>query len=134
MLAGPLYLGPSSVLLRVMAPRVGLSQFTVWDGQSWPHYTFGFHNVGSSGGGQDRRAALFDAYAADLSDTFSGLFDMSAREAWAEANELVEGPDVQWAYLRATSPTLNTYEARPGETEPTDLGSDRSFFTGRGSC
>ena len=117
-----------------MAARVGLSHFTGWDGQSSPHYTFGFHKACSSGGGPDRRAALFDAYAAGLFDTFSGLFDMPAREAWAEANELLEGSDTTWAYLRATSPTVNTYGARLRDTEPTDLGPDRTFFTSHGSC
>jgi len=109
-----------------MTARVDLSRFTGWNGQSSPHYTFGFYTACSSGGGPDRRAALFEA--------FSGLFDMPVGEAWAEANELVEGPDVVWAYRRATSSTRNTYGARLRETEPAELGSDRTFFMSRGSC
>lgn len=126
-----------------MAPRVGLSDFIVWDAPASPcdgidlerpHYTFGFSNPCPTGDGPDRRATLFGAYAAGLADTFSGLFDMPAREAWVEANEILEGPGIEWAYQRASSPTRNTYGARIRETEPTELGSDSTFFTARGSC
>jgi hypothetical protein len=116
-----------------MAAYVGSSPFTVWDGQSPPHYTFGFHGSGPFGGEPDRQA-LFGAYAGGLADTFSGLFDLPAREAWAVANEILESADYSWAYRRVTSPSHNTYGARLRETEPTDLGTDRSVFTARGSC
>ena len=117
-----------------MAADVGNAPFTVWDGESHSHYTFGFHGPGPRGGGPDRRAALFGAYAGGLADTFSGLFDMPACEAWAEANEILESADVSWAYRRTTSASHNTYGARLRDTEPTDLGADRSLFTARGSC
>ncbi len=138
-----MYLGALCVLLVVMAPIVGLSAFTAWDAEAStcegidlevPHYTFGFHLAGSSGAGQDRRAELFAAYASGLSSAFTGLFEMPAPDAWAQANEIVEGSDVSWAYIRATSPSVNTYRARPGDTAPADLGSDRTLFTARGSC
>lgn len=77
-----------------------LSQFT-WT-EDHGDTVFGFCDAGSTGGGQEPRGALFDAYATGLRETFLGLFDMPAHEAWAEANELVEGPGVNWAYLRAT--------------------------------
>jgi len=77
-----------------------LSQFT-WT-EDHGGTVFGFRDAGSAGGGQEHRAALFDTYANRLRATFTGLFAMPAHEAWAEANELVEGPDVEWAYLRAT--------------------------------
>ena len=98
------------------------------------HYMFGFHTSSYSGGGQDSRGALFAAYAAWLHYTFFGWFDMPMREAWAEANEIVEGSDVSWAYLRAASPDANTSDERLRAAEPTDPASDRSFFTARGSC
>jgi hypothetical protein len=98
------------------------------------HYMFGFHNSSYSGGGQDPRGELFAAYSAWLQYQFFGLFDMPMREAWAEANEIVEGANVQWAYLRATSPTANTYQERLREAEPSDPSANRSFFTARGTC
>ncbi len=78
-----------------------LSQFT-WT-EDHGGTVFGFREAGSTGGGQEHRAALFDAYATGLREAFTGLFDMSAHDAWAEANELVEGPGVEWAYLRAAA-------------------------------
>jgi hypothetical protein len=98
------------------------------------HYMFGFHSSSYSGGGQDPRGALFGAFAASLHDTFFGLFDMPMREAWAEANEIVEGSGVEWAYLRATSPVASTYGERLRAAEPTDPVTDRTFYTARGSC
>jgi len=120
-----------------------MSPFIVWDGSASPcdgidleppHFTFGFHNPCPTGAGPDQRAALFATYAAGLSDTFTGLFEMPAREAWAEANEILEGPGIEWAYLRSTSPSHNTYGVRLREAEPTDLGTERTLFTARGSC
>lgn len=97
------------------------------------HYMFGFHNSSYSGGGQDPRGTLFATLAAWFYYRF-GWFDMPMREAWALANEIVEGSDVQWAYLRATSPSANTYAERLREAEPADPTSDRGFFTARGTC
>jgi hypothetical protein len=116
-----------------MAADVGIAPFTVWDGQSPPHYTFGFHGSGPRGGGPDRQA-LYGAYAGGLSDAFSGLFDLPAREAWAEANEILESADISWAYRRTTSPSHDTYGARLRATEPAEPGADRSWYTARGSC
>lgn len=98
------------------------------------HYLLGFPGPSYSGGGQDPRGALLAAYASGLRDTFAGAFDLPVREAWAEANELVEGPDVQWAYLRATSPEANTYRERLGAEEPDTPASDRSFILALGTC
>jgi hypothetical protein len=76
-----------------------LSQFT-WT-EDHGGTVFGFGGAGSTGGGQEHRATVFDAYAGGLREAFGGLFDLPAHEAWAEANELVEGPGVEWAHLRA---------------------------------
>ncbi|HET9140923.1 hypothetical protein [Actinophytocola sp.] len=89
--------------------------FTVWDGPVRDGL-LGFRDVCFSGGGQDRRAALFAGYAGGLRDTFAGLFDMSAEQAWAEANELVESPDVYWVSLRV------------------DPSGGRTFYRASGSC
>ncbi|MGH9283603.1 MAG: DUF6345 domain-containing protein, partial [Acidimicrobiales bacterium] len=61
-------------------------------------------------------------------------WDMPLREAWAEANEIVEGSGVQWAYLRATGDGAPTYNERLRGSEPADPTSGRSFWTARGSC
>ena len=69
------------------------------------HYMLGFHNSSYSGGGQDSRGTWFAMYAAWLHFTsFFGGWDIPAREAWAEANEIVENSSVQGAYLRAEAP------------------------------
>jgi hypothetical protein len=93
-----LYLAAPSVLLLDMAARVTLSEFSVCEER--PPYTFGLAPAGSAGGGAERRTELFEAFAARLAEIFGGLFDMPAREAWAEANEIVEGPGINWAYTR----------------------------------
>ena len=98
------------------------------------HYLFGFHGSCYSGGGQDPRGALLASYAAWLHYTFFDLFDMPMREAWAEANEIVESADVSWAYLRATSPEANTYDERLRAGEPAEPAADRTYVTARGSC
>jgi hypothetical protein len=116
-----------------MAADVGISSFIVWDGQPPSYYTFGFHGSGPRGGGSERRA-VFGAYAGGLADSFSGLFDLPAREAWAEANEILESADVSWAYRRTTSPSHDTYRARLRATEPAELGAGQSWYTARGSC
>jgi hypothetical protein len=95
------------------------------------HYVLGFHTVSCTGGGQDRRVALFDSYASELFRVFRGEFDLPIREAWAEANEIVEGPDVEWAYRR---PAGDSYHERLRVAEPVDTGSARSFYLARGSC
>jgi hypothetical protein len=98
------------------------------------HYLLGFHGDSYTGAGQDSRGTLLAGYAAGLHDTFSGVFDMPVREAWAEANELVEGADVQWAYLRATSLETNTYQERLRAEEPEKPVAGRGFVTARGTC
>jgi Family of unknown function (DUF6345) len=98
------------------------------------HHMFGFHTTPYSGGGQDPRGALFAGYAAWLHYTLGGVFDMPVREAWIEANELVEGPDVEWAYLRVSGAESNTYHERLRAEELAGPGSDRVFHTARGSC
>lgn len=76
----------------------------------------GFRDVCYDGGGQDRRAALYARYVRGLGDLFAGLFDMSAEQAWAEANELVESPRVCWVSLRM------------------DPSGGRTFYRASGSC
>ncbi|MFL6140907.1 MAG: DUF6345 domain-containing protein [Labedaea sp.] len=98
------------------------------------HYMFGFHDSSYSGGGQEPRGALLASYAAWLHYTFSGVFDMPMREAWAEANEIVEDAGVHWAYLRVSSDEENTYHERLRVEEPADPGTGRTFFTARGTC
>lgn len=101
------------------------------------HYMLGFHNHSYSGGGQSSRGTWFAMYAAWLYyGPLSWLFrvDMPIREAWAEANEIVESSDVQWAYLRAEAPEAPTYNERLREAESTDPVSSRSFWTARGTC
>jgi hypothetical protein len=117
-----------------MGPTDRRSAFAALDEDSSRHYDFGFHGRGQYSDDSDLRAALFGAYAAGLRGAFSGLFDMPAHQAWAEANEILEEPGIEWAYRRATSETHNTYGARLGDTEPTDLGTNHYFFTARGSC
>ena len=99
------------------------------------HYMLGFHNSSYSGGGQDSRGTWFAVYAAWAHYALPfGWWDVPVREAWAEANEIVEGSNVQWAYLRATSPTAPTYNEFLRAGEPADPTTNRSFFTARGTC
>jgi hypothetical protein len=101
------------------------------------HYMLGFHTSSFSGGGQNSRGQWFALYAAwffywPLASFFS--IDMPIREAWAEANEIVEDSSVQWAYLRAEAPGAPTYNERLREPEATDPVTNRSFWTARGTC
>jgi hypothetical protein len=101
------------------------------------HYMLGFHNSSYSGGGQDSRGTWFAMYAAWFYYApMSWLFrlDMPVREAWAEANEIVEGSNVEWAYLRAEAPGAPTYNERLRVAENPDPVSNRSFWTARGTC
>jgi hypothetical protein len=98
------------------------------------HYMLGFHNHSFSGGGQDSRGTWFAIFAAWGYYTLFGMWDMPVREAWAEANEMVESSDVQWAYLRATTDSAPTYNERLRAGEPNDPTSGRSFWTARGTC
>jgi hypothetical protein len=63
-----------------------------------------------------------------------GFWDMPVREAWSEANEIVEGSNVEWAYLRAESPGAPTYNERLREPEPPDPTGSRTFWTAHGTC
>ena len=101
------------------------------------HYMLGFHNSSYSGGGQNSRGTWFAMYAAWLyywSGSWLFRVDIPVREAWAEANEIVEGSNVQWAYLRAESPGVPTYNERLRVAETTDPVTSRSFWTARGTC
>ena len=99
------------------------------------HYMFGFHNSSYSGGGRDARGQYFAIYAAFLYYITGGLFgSYTLRYAWKKANTLVESSDVQWAYLRATSDSANTYNEKLRSSEPADPTTNRSFWTARGSC
>lgn len=100
------------------------------------HYMFGFFNGSYSGGGQDSRGTWFALYAAYY--FYRPLpfltIDMPVREAWAEANEMVEGSDVRWAYLRAETASAPTYNERLREAELSDPLPNRSFWTASGNC
>ncbi len=98
------------------------------------HYMLGFHNSSYSGGGQNSRGTWFAIYAAWGFYSMFGMWDMPVREAWAEANEMVEGSNVQWAYLRAASDGAPTYNERLRANEPADPTTQRSFWTARGTC
>ena len=94
----------------------------------------GFHTSSYSGGGQNARGTWFAMYAAWLHSLFSFFPQYPVREAWATANILVEGSDVQWAYLRATGDGADTYNEVLTSAEPADPTVNRSFWTARGSC
>jgi Family of unknown function (DUF6345) len=98
------------------------------------HYMCGFHNSSYSGGGQNARGTYFAMYAAWLSTAIPWTAPYPVREAWKMANVLVEGADVEWAYLRATAPGADTYNEVLGTGEPADPVANRSFWTAHGSC
>lgn len=99
------------------------------------HYLCGFHTSSYSGGGQNARGHYFAMYAAWLAAVFPFFAPYTVREAWKMANVLVEGSDVQWAYLRATAPGAETYNEIFNTSEPADpVGAGRTFWTARGSC
>ncbi|MCB0910435.1 MAG: hypothetical protein KDB60_02325 [Propionibacteriaceae bacterium] len=101
------------------------------------HYMLGFFNSSYSGGGQNDRGYYFALYAAYFYYwSFSGLFsvDIPIREAWAEANEIVESSSVKWAYLRAGTASAPTYNERLRLAEATDPVAPRTFYTASGTC
>jgi hypothetical protein len=101
------------------------------------HYMFGFHTNSWSGGGQNDRGVWFARYAAYFyywALNWLVKIDMPVREAWAEANEIVEGSQAQWAYLRAEARGVPTYNERLRASEPTDPVGNRSYWTARGTC
>lgn len=104
------------------------------------HYMCGFHNSSYSGGGQNARGSNFAAYAAFLHyATFGLLPQYTIRSAWKKANVLVEGSNVEWAYLRCTGQTssgasADTYNERLTTTETNDPTHSRSFWTAHGPC
>lgn len=100
------------------------------------HYMLGFFNSSYSGGGQNSRGTWFAFYAAYFfyRPLLFLRFDMPVREAWAEANEIVEGSSVRWAYLRAEAANAPTYNERLREAEATDPVTNRTFWTASGTC
>ena len=98
------------------------------------HYMCGFHNSSYSGGGQNARGQYFAMYAAWLHAVIPFMPQYPVREAWKSANMLVEGSDVEWAYLRATAPGADTYNELLTGSEPVDPTVNRSFWTAHGSC
>jgi hypothetical protein len=50
------------------------------------------------------------------------------------ANVVVEGSDVEWAYLRCTGSGADTYNELLTPAEPADPMTNRSFWTAHGSC
>ena len=99
------------------------------------HYMLGFFNSSYSGGGQNSRGRWFAILAAYFFyRPFFIRFDMPVREAWAEANEIVEGSSVRWAYLRAEAANAPTYNERLREAETNDPVTGRTFWTASGNC
>ena len=98
------------------------------------HYMCGFHNSSYSGGGQNGRGTYFAMYAAWLHAVCSFFPQYPVREAWAMANTVVEGSNVEWAYLRATGDGANTYNELLTPNEPVDPTVNRTFWTAHGSC
>ena len=98
------------------------------------HYFCGFHNSSYSGGGQNPRGQYFAMYAAWLHAMFPFMPQYPVRQAWKMANVMVEGSDVEWAYLRCTGAGADTYNEVLGAGEPADPTTDRSFWTAHGSC
>ncbi len=103
------------------------------------HYMCGFHNSSYSGGGQNARGQNFAMYAAWLHEVFGWFPQYTIRDAWRVANELVEGSNVEWAYLRATGTTAsgasaNTYNEKLTTSEPNDPTHNRTFWTTHGTC
>ena len=82
------------------------------------HYMCGFHNSSYSGGGQNARGQYFAMYEL----------------LWKMANVMVEGSNVEWAYLRATGTGADTYNELLTGSEPVDPTVNRSFWTAHGSC
>jgi hypothetical protein len=91
-----MYLTAPGVLLQDMAARVTMPD------------TFSLAPAASSGGGAEWRSDLFDAFATRLAELFGGLFDMPAQQAWAEANEIVEGAGIDWVFRRDEGETVYT--------------------------
>jgi hypothetical protein len=101
------------------------------------HYLLGFFNHSYSGSAQSPRGTWFAMYAAWLyywPGRFILRVDVPVREAWAEANEIVEGSNVRWAYLRAEAAGAPTYNERLRESESADPVTGRSFWTASGTC
>jgi hypothetical protein len=103
------------------------------------HYMLGFHSNSFSGGGQDARGSYFAWYAAIGSFGLFGGGALPIRRAWDKANTLVEGSNVEWAYLRCDGTDrqgnpANTYNERLLPNEPVDPVRDRTFWTARGTC
>jgi hypothetical protein len=98
------------------------------------HYMCGFHTSSYSGGGQNSRGTYFAMYAAWLHAVLPWYPQYTVREAWEMANILVEGSNVEWAYLRATGTGADTYNELLTTSEPADPTINRSFWTAHGSC
>lgn len=98
------------------------------------HYMCGFHTSSYSGGGQNSRGTYFAMYAAWLHAVVPFMPQYTVREAWETANIIVEGSDVQWAYLRATGDGADTYNELLTPSEPIDPTVNRTFWTAHGSC
>lgn len=98
------------------------------------HYMCGFHNNSYSGGGQNARGFHFAMYAAYMHAVAPWLPRYPVREAWKMANVIVEGSNVEWAYLRCTGTGADTYNEMLTSSETADPTRNRSFWTAHGSC
>lgn len=119
------------------------SNTRVWDWiPAWEglHYMCGFHTNSYSGGGRDSRGMWFAWYGGVAHNLMLGFFThYPIRTAWKKANRMVEGSNVDWAYMRASGTsssgaTANTYNEKFTSSEPTDPDTNRTFYWARGTC
>ncbi|NIZ07935.1 DUF6345 domain-containing protein [Pseudooceanicola sp. HF7] len=104
------------------------------------HYMCGFHTNSFSGGGRDKRGFWF-AWYGGVGHALVPFFysHNTIRSAWKKANRMVEGSNVDWAYMRASGNTsggsyTSTYNEKFRTSEPSDPVTGRTFFWARGTC
>ena len=99
-----------------------------------------FDNSSYSGGGQNARGLYFAMYAAWRNAWMPWMPSMhwmphyTSRVAWKMAHVMVEGSNVEWAYLRATAPGADTCNEKLDTSEPADPVTKRSFWTAHAWC
>lgn len=104
------------------------------------HYMCGFHTNSYSGGGRDSRGMWFAWYGGVANKLMFGLHTHHPiRTAWKKANRMVEGSNVDWAYMRTSGNSssgnfTSTYNEKFTSSEPTDPVSNRTFYWARGTC
>lgn len=104
------------------------------------HYMCGFHTNSYSGGGRDQRGFWFAWYGGVGAGLLWGLSPhYTIRTAWKKANRMVEGSNVEWAYLRTSGENsagnfVSTYNEKFTPSEPSDPVKNRTFYWARGTC